>query len=141
MTPGKLHHNTLLRFLIVGGSMSLLFSLLTAFSTLHLPLPKPLVAGLVWVICIPIAFWCQRRFTFQTSAPRSNALGLYAATQGLGIVIVAVATAGLARGSFWPDMLVYLGASALAATASYLISRLVIFPTGPTPDRSKEIDP
>ncbi|MGL4236430.1 GtrA family protein [Tabrizicola sp.] len=137
MTLSELYRNTLLRFLFVGGSMSLLYSVLTAFSTLHVPLPGPLVAGLVWVMCIPLAFWCQRRFTFRADTPHRNALWLYAATQCLGITIVALASALLARGSFWPDVIVYLGASALAAMASYLINRLVIFPTGDVPDGGK----
>jgi hypothetical protein len=51
----------------------------------------------------------------------------YGATQVLGICIAATATHFLARGVFWPDLFVHLGASAFVAIISYLINRLVIF--------------
>jgi putative flippase GtrA len=130
MIPARLGNSTLFRFLIVGGGMTALYSVLAALATTYLPLPRPLSAAAVWVLCIPLGFWCQRRFTFVASAPHRHAIWLYAATQVMGICIAATASHFLARGSFWPDLLVHLGAAALAAALSFVINRWVIFPEG-----------
>lgn len=128
MMPGGPGTSTLFRFLVVGGGMTALYSVLAALATTTLPLPRPLSAAGVWILCIPLGFWCQRRFTFTSSAPRRHAIWLYAATQGMGIVIAATASHLLARGVFWPDLVVHLGAAALAAVLTFLISRRIIFP-------------
>ena len=128
MTLERLYHSTFLRFLIVGGSMALVYATLAAFATSSLPLPKPVSAAGAWLVCIPLAYWWQRRFTFATSTPHRHALWLYAATQVLGICTVATFSHFLASGDFWPDLLVHLGGSLLAATFSYLINRIYIFP-------------
>ena len=134
MTAAGLYHNTLLRFLVIGGAMALVYAVLAALATSHLTLPRPLSAAGAWVLCIPFGFWLQRRVTFTASQPHRHALWLYAATQGLSIAIVATISHLLARGSFWPDLAVHLGASALAAILSYLINRRIIFPaTRPAP--------
>lgn len=120
--------NTLFRFLVVGGSLAALYATLAAIATSQLSLPKALSSGLVWVLCIPIGFWCHRRFTFTARRPHRHGLWLYAATQGLGIGIAAGTSYVLATGVFWPDLLVHLFASGLAAVASYLINRRFVFP-------------
>jgi putative flippase GtrA len=121
------HEFAFVRFLIVGGSLAALYATLAALATSHLPLPTALSSALVWVFCIPIGFWCHRRFTFPAQRPHRHGLWLYAATQGLGIAIAATVSSLLAEGSFWPDLTVHLLASTLCAIASYLITRSVIF--------------
>lgn len=123
-TPNR----TLLRFLVVGGSLALVYATLAALATSYLPLPKALASGMVWVLCIPLGFWAHRRFTFTTRKPHRHGLWLYAATQGLGIGIAASVSYLLATGSFRHDLFVHLLASALAAVVSYLISRWIVFP-------------
>ena len=125
--------HSLFRFLLVGGSMALVYALSTAILTGLLPLPPALTAVLVWLACIPPAFWAQRRFTFAASTPHRHALALYALTQGLGMVIVSVAAALFASREMTRDLLLYLAASALAAVVSYGINRMVIFAAAPPP--------
>ena len=132
MISGLLRDSTLFRFLVVGGGMTALYSVLAALATTHLPLPRPLSAAGVWVLCIPLGFWCQRRFTFTASTPHRLALWLYAATQVMGICIAATASYLFARGLFWPDLVVHLAAAALAAALSYMINRWIIFPRHPS---------
>lgn len=117
-----------LRFLLVGGTMALLYASLAAFATSQLTLPKALSSAMVWVLCIPIGFWCHRRFTFTGRKAHRHGLWLYAATQVMGIGIASGVSYLLATGLFWPDLLVHLLASALAAVASFLISRWIVFP-------------
>lgn len=128
MILDRLYHTTVVRFLIVGGMMALVYAVLAALATAHLPLPKTVSAGGAWLLCIPFAYWAQRRFTFVDSAPHRHAPWLYGATQGLGIATVATVSHFLASGAFWPDLMVHLFGSLLAAILSYLINRVVIFP-------------
>lgn len=120
--------NTALRFLAVGGGVALLYAILAATATSLLPLPRAVSSGVLWVLCIPVAFWLQRRFTFTARKPHRHGLWLYAATQGLGIGIAASVSYLLATGSFRHDVFVHLLASALVAVVSYLISRWIVFP-------------
>lgn len=122
---------TLPRFLLVGGCLALVYATLAAVATSQLPLPKALSSGIVWVLCIPVGFWCHRRFTFTARRPHRHGLWLYAATQGLGICIAAGTSWLLVTGAFWPDLFVHLLASGLAAVASYLINRVFVFPLAP----------
>ncbi|VDC20199.1 GtrA family protein [Pseudogemmobacter humi] len=133
MSPRRLLRSTLGRFLLVGGGVALVYSVLTALATSVLPYPRPLMAVLIAMACVPPAFWCQRRFTFRDSTPRRHALAVYAAAQALGMAIVAGASALFSTGLFWPDTLVYLAASAVSAVASFAINRLVAFPANGRP--------
>lgn len=122
--------STFLRFLLVGVTIAVLYAVLAALATTHLPWPKAVSAGVIWIAFIPLGYWCQRRFTFADSTPRPFALGLYAITQGLGICIGAGAAYLFATGRFGPDLFVHLAASGLAAVVSYLINRNVTFRQG-----------
>lgn len=124
----SMRDTTFPRFVVVGGGLALLYATLAALATSQVPLPKALSSGIVWVLCIPVGFWCHRRFTFTTRRAHRHGLWLYAATQGLGIAIAAATSWLLATGAFWPDLFVHLLASGLAAVASYLISRRYVFP-------------
>lgn len=126
MTAGE--SSTILRFLFVGTALALVYALLAALATTHLPLPQALSAGLAWIVCIPLGFWCHRKFTFTEGRQHPHALGLYAATQVIGIAISAGVSFLFAQGHFWPDLCVHLSASALAAAVSYAINRTFTFP-------------
>lgn len=128
MIKGDHQDRTLLRFLIVGGCLAVLYATLAALATTYLPLPKALSSGIAWVLCIPVGFVSHRRFTFTARRPHRLALWLYAATQVLSIAIAAGVSHLLARGAFWPDLVVHLFASGLAAITSYLINRWIVFP-------------
>ncbi len=129
MTAGG---STLLRFLIVGSVLAGIYALLAALATSHLPLPKAVSAGAAWVLCIPLGFFSQRRFTFADSNPHRHALWIYAATQAIGVGIGAGMSFLFAQGTFWPDLFVHFSASALAAIVSYTINRSITFPPSPS---------
>lgn len=128
----KLHDSTLLRFLAVGSGMAGLYSVSAALATTYLPLPRPVSSVGVWILCIPMGFWLQRRVTFADSTPHRHALLLYAAIQATGMSIAAASSHFLASGSFWPDLLVHLSAAVMAAIISFMVNRLVVFPKGPS---------
>lgn len=124
----KTGDRTLLRFLVVGGALAVIYATLAALATWQLPLPKALASTLAWVACVPLGFWAHRRFTFTTRQAHRHGLWLYAATQGLSIAIAALVSHLLARGAFWPDLPVHLLGSGLAAIASYALNRSLVFP-------------
>ncbi|WP_137109340.1 GtrA family protein [Rhodobacter sp. SY28-1] len=119
---------TFVRFLVVGGTLAAIYALLAALATSQLPWPKAVSAGVAWVVCIPLGFWLHRQFSFHGSGQHRFALGLYAGTQLLGIGIGAGTSYLFATGDFWPDLLVHLCASALAAVASFGLNRRFTFP-------------
>ncbi|MGL4238266.1 GtrA family protein [Tabrizicola sp.] len=121
-------YTTYVRFLAVGGGLALLYAVLAALATSQLPLPNALSSAILWVLFIPVGFWCHRHFTFTSRRPHRHGLWLYAAIQLLSIGIVSGLSQLLARGTFWPDVAIHLMSACLAATASYLINSLVVFP-------------
>ncbi|MBW7920654.1 MAG: GtrA family protein [Rubellimicrobium sp.] len=132
MTPTALVRHALreslfLRFLLVGGSVAVAYSLATTLVTMALPLPPAVLAVAVWVCFIPLGYACQARFAFTGRTARRGGGALYAMAQGLSMGIVALAAWALASGDSWADVAVYLGASAIAAVASYVINRRLVF--------------
>ncbi|RYI18944.1 MAG: GtrA family protein, partial [Acetobacteraceae bacterium] len=122
------HHGTLLRFVLVGGGLAVLYATLAALATSQLPLPKALSSALVWLICIPVGFWCHRRFTFTGRTAHRHGLWLYAVTQLLGIGIASAVGYFMATGVFRHDLPVHLFASGLAAVTSYALNHRFTFP-------------
>jgi putative flippase GtrA len=120
--------STFLRFLVVGSALAGVYALLAALATSQLPWPRAVSAGLAWMVCIPLGFFCQRRFTFTNGRQHRHSIWIYAATQALGICIGAATSGLFARGDFWPDLGVHLSASALAAVVSFLVNRRFAFP-------------
>lgn len=129
MTTGPVSDRAFLRFVIVGAGFAGLYAVLAALATSHVPLPKALSSALIWILCVPISFWCHRHFTFPGRAAHRHGLWLYAATQVLGVSIAAGTSHLLATGAFVPDLFVHILASVLAALASYALNRRFTFPS------------
>lgn len=118
---------TFLRFLLVGGSFSLIYSLTTAGLIGFAGTPAFVTSVIVYLLCIPAAYYFQKRFAFGVETARRAAFPLYVATQALGLSIVSGATALFVTHVFWADTLLLLTASAVAAVISFLITRFVTF--------------
>ncbi len=116
-----------LRFLIVGGSIAMIYALVCTGLTTRAGLPPGPVSVAVWLALIPPAYACQRRFTFRTENPRRGAMALYALTQGMGVAIASTVAWAFAGHDAGRDFAVFLAGSALAAVASWLMNRLVVF--------------
>lgn len=116
------------RFLCVGGALAAIYAFLTALATSCLDMPRPLIAALVWLGLIGPGYWCQHRFSFRSARAHRFGIWLYAGCQLAGMGIAAFLAWGFAQGRFWPDLLLFLTASALSALLSYLVTRLMIFP-------------
>lgn len=116
-----------LRFLVVGGTFSLIYAATTSALIAFAGAP-PLATGvLVWLACIPPAYWCQSRLAFGVTELRRTAFPTYVATQLASVGLVSVVSAVAVTRVFWVDTAIYLAASAAAAVLSFVVARLVTF--------------
>jgi putative flippase GtrA len=124
--PGT-HTATFLRFVVIGGSFSLIFSAVTAALIRFAATPPLPTSVVVYALFIPVAFHCQRRFAFRAQDTRKTAFPLYLATQLASLALVATVTTRFVTRDFWLDTALFLATSTLAAVLSYLIGRYVTF--------------
>jgi putative flippase GtrA len=117
------------RFLLVGASFSLGYAVITAglirFATAP-PLPTSVV---VYLLCIPAAFWAQRDIAFRAKRQAKGAIWIYSATQICSLAVVSAITTRFVTRVFWQDILLFLTTAGVAAVASFLICRYIVFRT------------
>ena len=124
MTKGTL---TFVRFLFVGGSFSLIYSVTTALLINFAGAPPFLTSVILYLICIPLAFWAQRNFAFRSPEIRENAFVIYAATQVAGFMSVSfITTKFITYQPVW-DTAILIGTVGLTAVVSFLIGKFAIF--------------
>lgn len=116
-----------LRFLIVGGSFSAIFSVTTAALIWLANTPPFWTSVVVYLVCVPLAFCAQKRFAFEVSQTRKSAFWLYFATQLSSLALVSGVATRFVTKVFWFDTGLLLITSALAAVLSYLIGRFITF--------------
>jgi putative flippase GtrA len=115
------------RFLLVGGTFSLFFSVATAALIRFAATPPLATSVIVYVLCIPAVFQAHKRFAFGVQHARKSAFFLYLATQVCSLTFVAAITTRFVTQMFWPDTALFLATSAIAAVLSYLIGRYITF--------------
>ena len=116
-----------IRFLAVGGTSALLYSIASALLVEWRWL-GPQAAGIVcYTLAIPLAFLAQRRFTFASKGAPGREFGAYAALQ---VVVLAVSTAFIAPfigDSLMLNAVVFLIFGLSAAFVSFVICQTLIF--------------
>jgi putative flippase GtrA len=119
------------RFAMVGGSFSLSYALITAGLIRFAAAPPLLTSVVVYLLCIPAAFWAQRHIAFRADQQAKGAIWIYAATQIGSLAVVSAITTRFVTRVFWQDTLLFLVTAGTAAVASFLICRYIIFrPSG-----------
>lgn len=117
------------RFVLVGGSFSLGYALITAALIGFAAAPPLPTSVLVYLLCIPAAFWAQRRIAFRADRQAKGAIWIYTATQIGSLAVVSAITTRFVTRVFWQDTLLFLLTAGTAAVASFLICRYIIFRT------------
>lgn len=117
------------RFLLVGGSFSICYALITAGLIRFAAAPPLPTSVVVYVLCIPAAFWSQRRIAFRADRQAKGAVWIYTATQLGSLALVSAITTRFVTRVFWQDTLLFLVTAGAAAVASFLICRYIIFST------------
>ncbi|WP_019954403.1 GtrA family protein [Yoonia vestfoldensis] len=118
-----------IRFVLVGGSFSLGYALITAGLIRFAAAPPLPTSVVVYLLCIPAAFWAQRRIAFRADQQARGAVWIYTATQIGSLAVVSVITTRYVTKVFWLDTLLFLVTAGAAAVASFLICRYIIFRT------------
>ena len=121
------------RFLLVGASFSLGYAVITAglirFAAAP-PLPTSVAVYLLCILlCISAAFWAQRHIAFRADRQAKGALWIYTATQTGSMAVVSAITTRFVTRVFWQDILLFLTTAGVAAVASFLICRYIVFRT------------
>jgi len=115
------------RFVLVGGSLSLGFSVTTS-ALINLAGTPPLAtAVIVYLACIPIGFAAQKRLAFAVEKTRSSAMALYTATQIGSLAVVSAVTTAFVQHDLWRDTLLMLFTAGVAAIVSFAIGRYLTF--------------
>jgi putative flippase GtrA len=115
------------RFLIVGGSVSLSYAVITA-GLINFAGTQPFAPSvIVYLFCIPIAFWLQKRFAFAVKKTRKSAFLIYAATQIGSLAVVSAVTTAFIFHDFIKDTALMLITAGCAAVISFLIAKFVAF--------------
>jgi putative flippase GtrA len=116
-----------LRFLLVGGAFALAYAVATALLVGRAGFPAFVTSVIVYLICIPAAFFAQRKFTFSRQAPRRGGFLVYAAMQLVSLMAVASITTRFVTGAFVPDTMLFLATAGAAALVSYVVNNRLAF--------------
>ena len=116
-----------MRFLMVGGGFSLGYAIVTAGLINFVNAPALPTSVIVYLLCIPLAFLAQKKFTFRDDQSGKSALLIYGATQVGSLAVVSAITSRFVSKSFVIDTGLFLVTAGAAAVISYLICRYVIF--------------
>ena len=130
MIKDHAHIWTFGRFLLVGGSFSLGYALMTAGFIRFANAPALTTSVIVYLLCIPLAFWVQKSFSFRSGQTDRSAMVIYGATQIGSLAVVSAVTSRFVTRDFLYDTALFLVTAGTAAVVSFLICRFVIFKQG-----------
>lgn len=116
-----------LRFLLVGCAFALAYAVATALLVGRAGLPAFATSVIVYLICIPAAFFAQRKITFSRQAPRRGGFLVYAAMQLVSLMAVASITTRFVTGAFVLDTILFLATAGAAALVSYVVNNRLAF--------------
>lgn len=126
----RAHLGAFMRFVIVGGSFSFGFAVVTAGLIRFANTPPLPTSVIVYLLCIPLAFRAQRAFAFRATQTDRSAMWVYGATQIASLAVVSAVTSRFVTRDFFYDTVLFLVTAGVAAVISYLICRFVIFKQG-----------
>ena len=118
-----------IRFVLVGGSFSLGYAVVTAGLIRFAAAPPLPTSVAVYLLCIPAAFWAQRHIAFRADRQAKGALWIYTATQTGSLAVISAITTRFVTRVFWADTLLFVATAGVAAVASFLICRYILFRT------------
>ncbi|MEO6298967.1 MAG: GtrA family protein [Paracoccaceae bacterium] len=127
MKLSEIFASSFFRFLVVGGTFSVIYSVTTAALIRVAAAPPFATSVVVYLLCIPWAFLAHKHFAFGARNTRKAAFPLYVLTQIVSLAAVAQVTTRFITHHFIIDVGILLLTSAIAAIASFLINRFVIF--------------
>ena len=121
----------ILRFLVVGGSNTLLYAVLSLLLMWALPFSKEVSSMLAYLVGIPVAFLAYKKFVFRagTGISRSE-IFRFLFTHSINLVVSYVMVAVLCGGFGLPRETGVLASCATFAIIGYLLMKLWVFRRG-----------
>jgi putative flippase GtrA len=123
----QIEAGSLLRFLMVGGSFSLFYAVVSAALINFAGTPPFWTSIIVFTACIMPAFFAQQHISFRVKKVRKNAFWIYAGTQFSGIALIAIFTTRFVTHIFLWDTIIMGITVGINAILSFLIGRYVTF--------------
>ena len=115
------------RLLAVGGSFSFVYAIVTAALIRFADAPPLPTSVVIYLLCIPAAFWAQKKIAFRADQTGKSAMFIYGATQVASLAVVSTITSRFVTKNFVVDTFIFLVTAGAAAVISYLICRFIIF--------------
>lgn len=125
MKPSDL--GTLLRFLMIGGGFALGYAIVTSLLINQVGWPALPTSIVLYALCIPVAFWMQKRVAFRVERAAKGGFWVYLGTQLGSLSLVALITTRFVSGSFLIDTALFLVTAGLAALISFALNRRFAF--------------
>jgi putative flippase GtrA len=115
------------RFIIVGSAFSLIYAVLVV-ALVQFVHARPFITSIIiYFAIIPLAFFAQKKITFQSDQAGRFAIFVYAATQFFCLFATSLIASLLITNIFILDVGIYIATSGSSASLSYLICRIFIF--------------
>ena len=127
MTGLRAHVDAFIRFAAVGVTFSLIFAVVTATLIGYVGTPPTPTIVIVYLMCIPFAYWTQKSFAFRAETTGRSPMLIYAGTQLANLTIVSTITSQFVTRNVALDTALFFFISGAAAAISYLICRFFIF--------------
>lgn len=124
---GGAHWAVLIRFLIVGGSASLLMLTLAFVFSAGLHFPPHIAQGLAHGLCIVPTYLCQRTVTFRSDVSHRRGLVGYALMQAPLLALGSGLAWVLIGYLHWPRLEGHFVVVAAVAVTSFIVQRSIIF--------------
>ena len=120
-----------LRFLIVGGSNTLLYAVLSLLFMWLLPFSKQVCSTLAYVAGIPVAFLSYKTFVFRAESATSHSEILrFLATHSVNLLVSYLMVAVLCGRLGLPREVGILASCAAFAIIGYILMKLWVFKKG-----------
>lgn len=127
--PARDTKEKMLRFLFVGGGFAIGYSILSAVLVGPFAMPAFATSVLLYAICIPLAYFAQRRITFASKLKGPKSFVVYGATQLGSLALVATVTTRFVTETVLVDTLIFLLTAGAAAVVSFYVSDRIAFRT------------
>ena len=116
-----------LRFATVGACFGIVYSCSTAFFVDVLHYPAYWTSVILYLMCVPAAYFVQKRVTFRVEQVRRAAFPIYFATQLVCLSIIAAITTRFVTGNIVIDTGIFMVTAASTALLSFFVSKLFAF--------------
>ena len=116
-----------LRFLVVGGSLTLAYSVLSSILALALNMPAAIASAVGYALCIPGGYLAQRNVAFRANAPHARAAPRYVLLQAPLLALGALLSWLFVTMLHWHEAVAFFVVGPTVAAVSFFAQKLWTF--------------